>query len=297
LDGGGTKTDILLSPYPITEDNTVLRMTFGASNPNDVTMEKALSTLREGMETILKTASVSKEEIAAVFAGLAGCITSKNKETLTEFFASFFPGVPTKVESDAANSIALTAGHGDGCCLIAGTGSSAFVKKKGIITNIGGWGYLIDDGGSGCSIGQAVLKASYRDLDGRGAKTIMRSMAESHMGLDLRQGLRRVYTEGKTFIASFAPIAFKAYREGDGEAVRIIESARDELYLLIKRLSEHFPQETPRVSVCGGMFKEEDILLEPLRKRCEGMAQLIRSPHPPVHGACILAEALASGKI
>jgi len=65
LDGGGTKTDILLSPYPITEDNTVLRMTFGASTPNDVTMEKALSTLREGMETILKTASVSKEEIAA----------------------------------------------------------------------------------------------------------------------------------------------------------------------------------------------------------------------------------------
>ena len=231
---------------------------------------------------------------ASVFGGLAGCISRGNKESFLELFQNKL-SAKTKfaVESDAANSIALSAGCGDGCCLIAGTGSAAFFRKDCVISNIGGWGYLVDDEGSGCSIGQKVLKAAYRSIDGRGNKTVMAEMVEKKTGRTLRDGLRDVYEGGKVYIASFAPIAFDAFRLGDKEAEKIIRNAEDELFLLIKALKSHFEDTVPVISMCGGMFKEEDILLEPLRRRCDGEAVLVKPDKAPVYGALTRAQGMA----
>lgn len=286
IDGGGTKTDVALAAVEGDRADIITKKTFKASNPNDVGLENALCVVSEGLDEVIKDADLESKDISSIFAGLAGCISRGNKEAFIDLFQKkYSDNTKYAVESDAANSIALTAGCGDGCCLIAGTGSAAFFRKNGVISNIGGWGYLVDDEGSGCSIGQKVLRAAYRSLDGRGSKTVMAEMVEKKTGRTLRDGLRDIYEGGKVYIASFAPIAFDAYRLGDNEAVKIIKNAEDEIFLLIKALKSHFENVSPVIAMCGGMFKEEDILLEPLRKRCGGDAVLIRPDKAPVYGA------------
>ena len=44
--------------------------------------------------------------------------------------------------SDAINALDSGIGCDDGMVLIAGTGSSLFVRKDGEVKQIGGWGYL-----------------------------------------------------------------------------------------------------------------------------------------------------------
>ena len=80
-----------------------------------------------------------------------------------------FPDIGTvEVKSDAFNALNGEIGLSDGIAMISGTGSSAFTRQGGVVAQVGGWGHLIDDAGSGYALGRACLAAAYRALDGRG---------------------------------------------------------------------------------------------------------------------------------
>lgn len=94
------------------------------------------------------------------------------------FLFSLFPrSVLIDSNSDAFNIMNAGLLHGDGCCLISGTGSSCFVRRGDIYTQIGGWEYLIDKQGSGFDIGHDCIGAVLKAHDGRGQKTLLSDLA------------------------------------------------------------------------------------------------------------------------
>ena len=103
--------------------------------------------------------------LTAVYSGVAA--TDYFGGALGTFVRPHFPGVTMRFEDDAVNLISGTLGHQDGCCIIGGTGSSLYARIGGKIIHLGGWGYLIDTGGSGYAIGRDALLDAFRCCDGR----------------------------------------------------------------------------------------------------------------------------------
>ena len=123
-----------------------------------------------------------------LYAGIAGAGTPELARALRHEMEKWLPEVKRmEVASDAFNAMNGEIGLGNGLALIAGTGSSAFLRTEDGVLQIGGRGPLIDDGGSGYSVGRAVLNAAYRAMDGRGPETALIHAAEKRLGMPLRE--------------------------------------------------------------------------------------------------------------
>ena len=201
------------------------------------------------------------------------------------------------VTSDAEAALEGAHGGKPGIVLIAGTGSIVFGRDQdGRTVRAGGWGYLLDDAGSGHDIGKRALIACLRASDGRGARTALAGPVLRALTLDSWEGLvRRTYEEGlgQEEIAALAPLVFRTARDGDDVSRQIIQAAGRELGLLVLALLRRLELgETPRVSPIGGVFREREMLLPPLISEVEGAGYSIHivSPRfPPAIGAGLLA--------
>jgi len=287
VDGGGTKTDLALA---YGSGAVVGSVRLGASNPNDVGMEKSLEVLSGGINALLSDRGLFPADISAVFAGLSGGITGGNAPVIKKALEGVLPKAAVAVTSDASNCISSGIGHADGCCLISGTGSSAFARKNGELYQCGGWGYLIDDAGSGFAIGKEALNAYLRESDGRGEKTLITSLVDERLGCPLRKKLDLVYRGGKTAVASFAPLVFEAFDAGDGIAAEIVKRAASELALMVRALSVYYDSDYT-VVLCGGILDSHRVLRDLMIPEVPKEAKLIYPEHPPIYGA--VAEACA----
>ena len=158
IDAGGTKNELALCEN---DGRVVNRMTAPGSNAADLGPENAAMRIASQVRALVDGHT---ETVDALFAGLSGggapAISGEVRAVLTRelpFVKSISNG------SDALNGLYAGVGAGDGMVVIAGTGTSAFVRCGGVLTQVGGWGYLVDDAGSGYSIGRAVLNAAFRE--------------------------------------------------------------------------------------------------------------------------------------
>ncbi len=227
VDGGGTKTTFLLQ----NEEGEVLScITLGPSNPCDIGMNRCQAVLKEGIEKICS--GISMYSVVA-YAGIAGCLSGNNKAILLQFLNTF--GF-YKVDCGSDNDNIISAGlqGNDGITVIMGTGVCIFRIINGVRTQISGWGYLLDEGGSAFNLGREALSACYSSLDGSGPYTIL---AES-IGVQTdnlgRSFLNRIYAEGKRLIASFAPNVLEAANLGDEVALEILKR---NIQIVVQKLS------------------------------------------------------------
>ena len=220
IDGGGTKTDGVLT----SEKGRVLaRAAGGASNPNDVTPEGALSVISGVIRLLLSEAGLSETVLPAVsiFVGVAGGINygPALKEGLDgEFPTARALGVSSDVQILLSGELPL----GDGACIICGTGSACFLRRGTELIRIGGWGYLLDSGGSGYDMGREALEAVLRAHDGRGEPTRLTELVTKRLGGEAHTRITEIYREGKPYIAACAPCVFEAAAEGDPVATAIL---------------------------------------------------------------------------
>ncbi len=217
LDGGGTKTEGLL----VNEQGTVLaRGLAGPSNPNDLTLPVAADTLAALVRTLLADAAIidavaTGDVTVSLFAGVAGALNHKTvlRAALVDRLSNLAGIIRIGIGSDVELLLAAEIPDGDGACIIVGTGSACFVRKGESIIRIGGWGYLLDSGGSGYDIGRDALEAALRAHDGRGEATTLSRRLADHLGCAVPDALTAIYAGGKTFIAACAPCVFAAARE------------------------------------------------------------------------------------
>jgi N-acetylglucosamine kinase-like BadF-type ATPase len=126
----------------------------------------------------------------------------------------------------------------DAAVIICGTGGVCFARKNGVLHRIGGWGYLLDSFGGAYSVGRDGLEAALRYHDGRGEATELYARAEAYLGCKPEHAIKRIYAEGKTLIAGFAPEVMHACEAGDAVAARIVDTAMDGIKGFIDRAYE-----------------------------------------------------------
>ena len=233
-DGGGTKTEIAL----VDEHGTpVASADFGPLNINGADSAQ----VRETVESAL--AFMSKQwgglpNIGALVVGMAGVSNRQATPRLAQALKEAGWSGPLSIVGD--QEIALSGAiQGHGAVLIAGTGSICFGRDPlGQFFRVGGYGYLIDDGGSGYAIGRDILTAAVRAFDGRGRPTLLSRLAAERLGIDPSE-IQRMITwlyapdTGKKEIASLAPLLTEALGQGDETARKIARKAAADLAELV----------------------------------------------------------------
>lgn len=285
IDGGGTKTEAVL----VLNDGTVcLRQLGGASNPHSVGIEKAGQTLKDLIAPLLIRAMEGEEPLSAVFAGLAGAGREAARAPFVEMFRSILgSNLSVRVDSDALNCLSSGIGTGDGIVLIAGTGSAAFARRSGTMHQVGGWGHLLGDEGSGYAIGREALSAVLRAHDGRGEKTELTALLEAKLEAKVQDVLPLLYREGKHLIASLAPVVLNCY---DTVACRIVSDSAKALNAHIEAAALHLADGNVPVVLAGGLFQSKRFvgsLVSLLNSRFVPINPVL----PPLYGAAVEAAA------
>ncbi|MBQ8310358.1 MAG: XRE family transcriptional regulator [Clostridia bacterium] len=286
IDGGGTKTDLALADT----GGTILRThRTSACNPVDIGIENATVILREAIFEICRGIRLSE---VTMFAGIAGGTSGKTREQLHAFFSEL-GFAQFENDSDNQNIIAAGLGTRDGMTVILGTGFCIYTQRSGVRKRISGWGYLLDDGGSGYNLGRDALHAYFAAYDGTGEKTLLAEEIDRIYAGGADALIAYAYSAGKRAVASFAPAVFAACARGDAVARAILERNVHVAADLIGRAAATLTCEPIPVVLAGGLTgvpQMMDALCDRLRK--SGSYQLGILQCEPVQGALMLARRL-----
>ena len=300
IDGGGTKTLGVLTD----ENGTVLASaTTGATNPNDVTPSVSADRLTALVHILMEKAGLHEHDLpdASLFFGIAGGIN--HGPTLEGLLGESLPTVKyIRVRSDAHILLSGEVPTGDGACIICGTGSVCFLRRGEEIIRIGGWGYLLDSGGSGYDIGRDALEAALRAIDGRGESTLLTDLLTARLGGPVNTRITDIYREGEPYIASCTPIVFEAAEKGDAVAMAILRRNAAKLAEYIETAWRHLVSnrsaETLPVVMGGGISQKASPFWRDLVASLVDPAVPARitvATMPPVFGAVVEARKQLDG--
>ena len=283
IDGGGTKTEFVVA----TQSGHVLkRFTRDRSNPNDIGLQKCETLISDG----IRDAISEFPSICAFFCGMAGASTGNNRRVLTEHFSERFPQLKFDILTDAENLFGLD--DSADMAIISGTGAVVYLKKDGGLLRLGGWGYLLDDGGSAYSIGRDAIKAALSEEESLAEESILARLLRERLGVArVWDAVARIYAEGKPFIASLAEVVFRAYAEGDANAEAIIDKNAKEMAIHLERGIKTYGAGQKTITG-GGIFEHYwDVICAHMAKYTDAI--LISSDLPPIYGACRKAMRIA----
>ena len=280
IDGGGTKTEFVL----FTESGRILRrLKLAQSNPNDIGIEKCCAVLTEGIDALLDVAP----KVCGIFAGIAGCVTGDNAQRVSAYLKPRYKSIMIAVDTDGVNVLACNTDAFNSMALICGTGSVLFVRENGIMHRIGGWGYLFDESGSAYDIGKDAVKAALAQGDGLGEDTVITDLLKEECKSDMWDSLNVVYSKGKPYIASLAPVVFKANELGDTAANRILRKNAAHLASLITTAMAKYNCGS-HVVACGGLMEHyKEVLLPMIKESVPENVAFLFPQVPPVYGACV----------
>lgn len=196
LDGGGTKTAVTIA-----DEQGMIVGTFvaGPLNYNGQDEASVRVTLAEICEEIGLRCNNDLNACVAICIGAAGISNPVVKGRLTSGLR----------ESGYTGNLVLLGDHETALCgahegrygviVIAGTGSICYGRNMSEdVHRAGGFGHLIDDEGSGYSIGRDLLSALVRASDGREEPTIISKLVYDQLELSTVQEIVGfVYDKGR----------------------------------------------------------------------------------------------------
>ncbi|WP_082693029.1 N-acetylglucosamine kinase [Bacillus sp. FJAT-29814] len=295
IDGGGTKTKGVIADA---FGNVYASETVGATNQNGVAIQDVEQELSMLFASLKNQNSEVFSKLNTVFAGMSGVDRLEAKRVMKQILVKLVPDhVQILIDNDAVNALYSGTLGAPGIVQIAGTGSITYgINDGGDRQRVGGWGYLIDDEGSGYDIGRAALQAVFRANDGRGSKTVLTNMILDHFGVHEPSDLITfIYEPGKSRmrIAPLSQYVSVAADKGDAVAVKLIQQAgaklADAIASLSQSLFQHQTEPIPVVTV-GGVFNRADLLQPIIQQELQRQninVQLIKPELAPVSGAVI----------
>lgn len=255
LDGGGTKTAVV-----IIDENGAAVDSFvsGAINLNGQQENSVRNSLHEIMERISDVCG-GLEYCKHLCIGAAGVSHPEAAGRLESIVreAGYTSGLTMTGDHVTALNGALDSPVG--MIVIAGTGSICYGQNaSGQTHRTGGFGYLIDDEGSGYSIGRDLLRAVVRAEDGRIAPTVITAMVYEQLQVsDVRQIVGFVYDKNtnKKDIAALAPILSRASAQGDEAALAIVNQSAGALVELVAPVAERLDLRTGELAIAGSVLR------------------------------------------
>jgi N-acetylglucosamine kinase-like BadF-type ATPase len=283
IDGGGTKTEFVIA----TQSGLVLKQfTRDRSNPNDIGLQKATQLISDGIHDAIS----EFPSICACFCGMAGASTGNNRKIITEHLRERFPQLKFEILTDAENLFSLD--DSADMAIISGTGAVVYLKQNEKLLRLGGWGYLLDDGGSAYSIGRDAITASLAEEEALLPESILSKKLRKRLGVSKTwDAVAQMYAEGKPFIASFAEVVFEAYAEGDEKAIAIIDKNAAQMAEHLERGMKIYGAGRNAITGGGNFEHHMDIISKHMKKYTD--AVLLSSDLPPIYGACRKAMRIA----
>lgn len=291
LDAGGTKTDLLWAE----RNGTVLAHVQGegmniAATPPDA--------WQQTLQRLFRQAGVTPERVQVVCAGVAGYTLPDRRAQFQTLLQQLLPQAQVIVQADYAIALEGATGGEPGVLVIAGTGAIVCGRDaEGRLMRAGGWGYLLDDEGSGFWIAREAVRAALAAHEGWGRPTQLSEMVAEALGSAAPgEWLSRVYHSPtpQSLLAGWAPLVSRAAEQGDALAQSILIEAAQHLAERVVHLQAHLalPEGYP-VCIVGGVWKAQTVrehFERTLRARLPHWQGTVQPPkRSPVEGALLIA--------
>lgn len=292
IDGGGTSLRVVI----VDQGMQVVAQAKGASaNPNAIGRQEASNRV----QALVRECLVQHEGvIAAAGIGIAGAAAAYAADWLRATLEPVLPGMPIVPSSD--HEIALTGAMGQraGQLLVAGTGSVAYgITQTGEAIQVGGWGYLLGDEGSGYWIGRSAVQHVIQMYDA-GQTSDLWPLVCVHFDIQrVQQLIEAIYLSDNLVpkLAALVPTIFEAAKQNNSAATDLVDIAAEQLSQLVLTLRGRMAEQTSQIAFAGSLIGNDTVLR---RAVCDKLGVAAPSPtrYPPVVGAALLAALITEDR-
>ncbi len=296
IDGGATRTRAVL----VRGDGTIAGFgSAGPSNFDNVGEETAGANIRDAVAAARRAAGELLPPVSSMFLGMAGVVSHGDRETVRRMVRAHALAPPDAVDVDHDIRIALAGGleGREGIVLIAGTGSSTYGRRSDGRSHRTGWGFLLDDRGSGYWLGMQAMVAAVMEADGRGEVTELGRVVRTRFNFSDIDDILGVLYHARipvAEIASLAPDVIRSAQNGDRVAGEILSGGAREIGRMVEvvaRRLEFTGADVP-LTTAGGLVDGgghyRDIIESEIRRILPGI-RIVPPSLPPVIGAALLA--------
>ncbi len=295
VDGGGTKTAFVIAKAGKSPEEEILKT--GCSYQM-LGIDGAAEVLAEGVRECMQAVKAEPMDIAGCCMGVP-CYgeNQENDRMLEAALRRKLGSIPFHLVNDVEVGWAGALNCQPGIHIVAGTGAIAFgVGMDGVSARCGGWNEFFGDEGSCYWIGKETMSLFTKEADGREERGVLyhliRSREEIEEDTEFIDLVLQELAPHRDRVAAFQLYASQAAHSGDMAAIRLYERAARELGMLARALKKQLklPEITP-VTCSGGLFRNEELIFEPLKRELETMGcRLQRASGSPLDGALRLAE-------
>ena len=285
VDGGGTKTDLVLADK---SGEISKKITAGPASLRNNGLDKSCENVLKGFKRLLPI----EGQLVSTFVGFPALGEEywDQKEYIEEYLKKEIPG---KLEVGSDQLVAFKSGTDKNCGLVVIAGTGGVVKgfNGENSQKASGWGYFADEG-SAFWVGLEAYRRITKELDGRGEKTLITEMIFEDWNLkDGNELNRKIYSDPMNSIPKLSIMVDYAQREGDKIATQILEKAADEIFEGVEVVSKKLKLDQFPLILVGGMFKSGFLkkkLDEKVKKEGKKI-NIIKPEKEPVFGAVKLA--------
>lgn len=296
IDGGGTHTRALLAD----EAGKVLGYGEAAgSNPRALGFELATMAIRVARVEALAAAGLPYDTpVDAICLGIAGVGRPEDTAQMARWAKKVHLAQRCLVVTDVEPIIAAGTPDGWGIALISGTGSNCFaIAPGGEKAQVGGWGYLLGDEGSGYDLALRALRLATQTADGRAdAQALLTALLAEWQLTGPFDLVGKVYDNGMTRaeLAKLTRPLLMLAEAGDTDALALLDYAAAELALMVRTAARRLGLIEPPLALAGGLLVSSAYLRERLAHDLGAGWGTTTVVDEPVRGALILAQRLLS---
>ncbi|MFQ5708512.1 MAG: BadF/BadG/BcrA/BcrD ATPase family protein [bacterium] len=297
VDGGGSKTTAVLSDL----DGKVVRTNAGGpANVAVLDKETLAQLVKEIIQGLLGDESVDKVRWATF--GLAGAGRQEEKQAVQEILAEL--GLAHfSVMTDA--ELLYYAIHGDrrGILISAGTGSIAILRnRQSVLEQLGGWGYLLGDEGSGFDVGRMAIRAVLKAVEkGQRPSELTHELLAFYQVARPQDLVTRVYSAAnpQQFVASCAKLVCEQALQGEPNARGIVEAAAGALIQLAVRAVERLDSTPPyTMALAGSLLSHNSPVAKLFKEKAkrQNLSLQYKNPVMPPAAAGVLHSVSKAGE-
>ena len=293
IDGGGSKLRVAIVNADMHE---LVMLETGPANPSLIGRDQSQTIIRRGIIEALKQARLQPQDVAAVGIGIAGAASQHSRAWLLETLRPCLPHAMLVPSSDMEIALVGALAQEYGILLLCGTGSAVCgISRDGQRLQVGGWGYLLGDEGSGFWIGMQALRRviALHDEGGEWQSDMLSRACLDALNLqhprDLIQWLYRANNAPISDIAGLARPVLNAAAAGNERARDIIAAAAEHLVRLVKLARSRLNSHDAPIAFAGGLLDYDNMLSMTVARSLD-LPERPRARHRPVIGAALLAK-------
>ena len=297
VESGGTKTTAVLSDIA---GATVRTVQMGAGNVSVSGRERTRELINEIVARLLENESI--ESIRWATLGFAGAGRQAEKQILAEILIRLGLHHFT-VMTDAELLYVATFDQDRGMLLISGTGSVCVIRnRQNQFEQIGGWGYILGDEGSGYDIGRMAIRQALFEVESRAVPSALTNeLLTFYKCTHPRELVTTLFSKGnpQNRTASCAQLVCQRAAEDDSMAQGIVSSAATSLIQLcqwaIKRMEAGPP--IP-LSLAGGILHSDSPVTAAFKRQARDLQLDFQYQQPRISpvAAAVLHSVRQSGE-